>query len=170
MLWHDSHTSFWLSPFLCLSLLLVAQPFACCKCYTLSHILARLHLCCVSIDFGGVMIQFSCTLYSNTKILNSAQILGNFSISLEHSYAHIIISCIHLACWIFWLPSFFCYAFVPYHFFCNLWILNIVCFSSNYFSLYLCIAFQLVSNPPIAFHSYIEKYTPFGGTHAILAF
>ena len=71
--------------------------------------------------------------------------------SLEHSYAQIIISYIHLACWIFWIDLFF-FFFCAISSFFNLWILNIVCFPTNYVYLVVC----------ILFHSYLEKYTLVG--------
>ena len=54
---HDSHTSFWLSPFLSyLSFLLLNHVFV--TSARLSFLFAHLHLLCVSIDFDVVMILF----------------------------------------------------------------------------------------------------------------
>ena len=44
--------NFLVEPILKLPLLRVAQPCACCKCYTLFLIYAHLHLLWVSVDFG----------------------------------------------------------------------------------------------------------------------
>ena len=95
---------------------------------------ASLNLCCGSSEFGGVMIQLSCTLYSHTKILNSAQILGSFSIFFRTLlYAHIIISCFPLVRRTLWLPTSPLVWICAISSSCNLWVLNTMCLpSTNY--------------------------------------
>ena len=105
---------------------------------------------------------------------------GASLVSLEHSFAHIIISFIHVAHRIFvslvQLVSFdsllrlvsfdcliarfsLCYVFVAYHSFA-IFGPQYSLFSSTYWQLDMC----------IAFHSLVEKYTNYGGTQFILAF
>ena len=82
--------------------------------------------------------------------------------SLTHFFAQIIISFVHLVCWISWLLYFYlenCKRF-SISFLCNLWILNIVWSPSNYLSLHRC----------VWFHSRSEKCIDYGGALTILTF
>ena len=63
----------------------------------LSFLYALLHLLQVSIDFGGAMILF-CALCIQIQIfLCMHKSWGASLVSLEHSFAHIITSFIHVA-------------------------------------------------------------------------
>ena len=69
----------------------------------LSFLYAHLHLLLVSIDFGGAMILL-CALCIQIQIfLCVHKSWGASLVSLEHSFAHIIISFIHVARRIFGL-------------------------------------------------------------------
>ena len=132
---------FWLSLFLVASFtwllnhLFVASARLC-------FLYAHLHLLLVSIDFGGAMILFCALCIQIQKFLCVHKSWGASLVSIEHSFAHIIISFIHVARrifglvrsidtrWllasigIFWLHeclflSLLCLCGISY--FCNLW-------------------------------------------------
>ena len=77
----------WLSHVLCCILQLVssigAQPYFYSKCLASLLFYDILLLFCVLMDIWWVMIPYLCTLYSNSKILNSAWTLGSFSIFIR---------------------------------------------------------------------------------------
>jgi hypothetical protein len=95
---------------------------------------ASLHLCCVLLILGEWWSNFRAPLYSHTKILNSAQILGSFSIFFRTLlYTLIIISCFPLARRTLWLPTSHLVCLCAISYFRNPWVLNIVCLpSTNY--------------------------------------
>lgn len=71
----------------------------------LCFLYAHLHLLYVSIDFGGDMILF-CALCIQIQIFLCVQkSWGASLVCLEHSFAHIIISFIHVARRIFGLAG-----------------------------------------------------------------
>ena len=69
----------------------------------LSFLYAHLHLLFVSIDFGGAMILFCALCIQIQKLLCVHKSWGASLAYLEHSFAHIIISFIHVAHRIFGL-------------------------------------------------------------------
>ena len=63
----------------------------------LSFLYAHLHLLYVSIDFGGAMILFCALCIQIQNFLCVHKSWGASLVSLEHSFAHIVISFIRVA-------------------------------------------------------------------------
>ena len=122
------------------------------------------------------MILFCALCIQIQKILFVHKSWGASLVSLEHSFAHIIIYFIHLAHRIIglvgsidirWLLASIgmiacvslCYVFVSYHSLA-IFVPQYSLYSSKYLPLDMC----------MAFHYLVEKYTIYGGTQFILAF